>query len=332
MLKIISLEESNTSHPTYNSANEVFVYHKERFNQPEYIVAYSLKNEKSETIFQSNSHYKTYQWGTTKLIHFENSKGENLSGTVRYPVNYNKDSLYPMVVHVYQKQSQYLNQYKNPSMRNGAGFNPTNLMLKGYVVFMPDINYTIGEPGFSALDCIESGVKKVIEIASVNPHKIGLIGHSFGGYETLFSIGNSKIFATAIAGASIGSYPMEYLYLADKSILNYYMFEHFQLRMGKSLFDDYQGYLDNSPLYHAKEIETPLLLWSGKADFHVNYYQSLSFHLAMKRLKKSNTLLLYPGASHVLSKSSDQKDLTHRVEQWFGHYLKGEEKQDWMPN
>mgnify|MGYP005826884273 FL=1 len=109
------------------------------------------------------------------------------------------------------------------------------------------------------------------------------------------------------------------------------MYEYSQSRMGNSLFEDYQGYLDNSPLYHAKSIQTPLLLWCGMEDYHVNYYQSLSFHLALKRMGKKNTLLMYPEEDHIISSPENQMDLTNRVEQWLDHYLKGKPKLDWMP-
>jgi dipeptidyl aminopeptidase/acylaminoacyl peptidase len=246
-------------------------------------------------------------------------------------MNFKQDSLYPMVVHVYEKQSKYWQQYINPSYDNPIGFNPTNLTADGYFIFLPDIEYETGEPGFSAADCIISGTKAAIENAPVNPARIGLIGQSFGGYETMFTITQTDLFATAIAGAGISDYPSDYLNIEPPDLLRFFQYEDSQLRMKKPLFEDYQGYLDNSPLYHAKNISVPFLLYTGGKDYHVNYTQTMAFHFAMKRLGKLNTMLIYPDEQHAFLDPENKRDLTLKVQEWFGHYLKGETKQDWMP-
>ena len=327
----ISFNNVYTRWPNISNDGGIITFMEETFYKPPRIMVYNTKTRQLRVAFQSNSHYNKYKRGTSRLIQFRNQEGDTLSGILRFPPNYDKDSLYPMVVRVYQKQRHYLHQYINPGFNNSTGYNPSNLLAKGYVVFLPDINYKIGEPGFSAADCIISGTKEAIKQASINPTKIGLIGQSFGGYETLFTITQTNLFATAIAGAAIASFPMDYLHIDGGVSLNYNRYENLQLRMGKSLFEDYKGYLDNSPLYHAKNISTPLLLWSGKEDHHVFYYQSLSFHLALKRLGKENTFLFYPGEGHFMSNWDDKKDLTIRVHQWLDHYLKREPKQEWIP-
>ncbi|MCX2680642.1 prolyl oligopeptidase family serine peptidase [Galbibacter sp. EGI 63066] len=330
--KEITFKESYMFRFWQNSSKDgsVFAYLEENNNVPPRVMLYSAKTESLDTVFQGNPHYNQYKHGTSKKVYYTNRYGKKLSGILRYPVDYNKDSLHPMVVYVYETQRQYFHQYKNPGMYNGVGFNAANLVNKGYFVFLPDIEYKIGEPGFSAADCIVSGTKAAINSAAINPNKVALVGHSFGGYETLFTITQTDLFTTAVAGAGIGNYPSEYLYIADKSRLNFAMFEDYQLRMGKPLFEDYQGYLDNSPVYHAKNVSTPLLIWSGKEDFHVNYYQSISFHLALKRMNKKNTLLLYPNETHALSNPKNQKDLSLRIQQWLAYYLMDSSKIDWM--
>lgn len=330
--KTVSLKDSYMSKHWQNSSKDgsVFTYLEENNNVPPRIMAYDVNNGILDTVFQGNPHYRQYKHGRSKKVYYTNKHGDKLSGILRYPVDYNKDSLYPMVVYVYETQKQYFHQYKNPGMHNGTGFNPTNLINDGYFVFLPDIEYKIGEPGYSAADCIISGTKAVIQSVAVNPDKIALMGHSFGGYETLFTITQTNLFTTAVAGAGISNYPSEYLFIADKSRLNFAMFEDYQLRMGKSLFENFQGYLDNSPVYHARNVDTPLLIWTGKEDFHVNYYQSISFHLALKRMNKINTLLLYPNEAHVFSNPKNQKDLSDRIQQWLAFYLLDSTKSDWI--
>ncbi|MEJ4088629.1 alpha/beta hydrolase family protein [Galbibacter orientalis] len=330
-MTIISFGEQYLKNLNISGDGNTVTFSEERYDQPQKLMLYHIRLDTLKTLFQSNPHYKKYKSGLNQMIRYRNHNGKELSGILRYPVDYNKDSIYPMVVRVYEKQNHLLNQYKNPGLYNGTGYNLKNLVHKGYFVFLPDIEYKIGEPGYSAADCIISGTNKALDIASIDPKRIGLIGHSFGAYEALFTITQSQLFRTAIASAGVADFPREYLYLADTSVLNFNMYEYSQSRMGNSLFEDYQGYLDNSPLYHAKSIQTPLLLWCGMEDYHVNYYQSLSFHLALKRMGKKNTLLMYPEEDHIISSPENQMDLTNRVEQWLDHYLKGKPKLDWMP-
>jgi len=133
------------------------------------------------------------------------------------------------------------------------------------------------------------------------------------------------MFAAAVAGAAITNYVSSYLWVIpgiDKP--NFYHAEYGQLRMGKSLYEDYARYLRNSPIYHADKINTPLLSWAGKQDSQVDHYQSVEFYLALRRLGKTNTMLLYPGENHVFSDSVNKQHLTQSIEQWFDHYLKGD--------
>ncbi|MBW4362015.1 alpha/beta hydrolase family protein [Flavobacterium taihuense] len=96
------------------------------------------------------------------------------------------------------------------------------------------------------------------------------------------------------------------------------------------MFDDTDSYLKNSPVLQAANVHTPLLSWTGAEDRHVNYYQSIEFYLALRRLGKKHTMLIYPGDGHALMDGSNQKDLTQRTEEWFGYYLKNETLKSWM--
>ena len=306
-------------------------YTTETNKRPTAIKYFSIKNKKLKTLVQSNPHYKTYQWYHTDTITYSNKQGKRLIGTLRYPIGYQKDSLYPMIVNIYEKKSQFYNDYINPSQYNHSGVNASNLTSKGYFVFLPDIVYEVGEPGFSAVDCIVSGTKAAIKTAAIDPKRIGLTGYSFGGYETMFTITQTHLFTAAAAGAGISSFNWNYVTTEQQIAYRYYMHEDYQFRLKNSLYDDYQGYLDNSPLYHAKNVQTPLLLYAGDKDDHVSYKQSIAFHLALKRLHRENALLIYPGETHSIIAPTHQRDITRKIEQWFGHYLKDESKAGWMP-
>src|SRR5690606_16760017 len=132
-----------------------------------------------------------------------NSKGEQLKGILFYPTDFDSLKKYPMITHIYERQSvAEHNEYKIPTLYNSTGFNSINYTSNGYFVFYPDITYEIGNPGFSALDCTIAGVKKVLEKKIVDKTKLGLIGHSFGGYEATFIATKSNLFNVVIAGAA----------------------------------------------------------------------------------------------------------------------------------
>jgi dipeptidyl aminopeptidase/acylaminoacyl peptidase len=330
-LKPLLDKKMNTSQFVGATKNDSYVYREENYDLPPRLLFKENSNSKEKILFQSNPQHSKFHWGYSKLISYTNSKGIILNGVLFYPANYHTGRKYPMIVHVYEKKSKELYNYVNPSLDNPTGFNITNFTSKGYFVFLPDIVYEIGNPGSSATDCVVSAVKKIIASETVDSTRVGLTGHSYGGYETDYIITQTNMFAAAVAGAAITDYVSGYLWVTwsfEKP--NFWQYEFGQLRIGKSLYEDYAGYLRNSPIYHADKVSTPLLSWAGEQDAQVHYYQSIEFHLALRRLGKINTMLLYPGENHVLMNKKYQNDLTQRIEQWFDYYLKGNQKPEWL--
>ncbi|MBC5862836.1 S9 family peptidase [Flavobacterium turcicum] len=323
-LKTLLDKKMRTSQVITTTSRNGFVYVEENFNTPPKLVFKETKESNEKILFQSNPQHFKYNWGYSKLIEYTNAKGSILNGVLCYPANYNPKTKYPMIVYVYEKLSKELYNYINPSHNNPTGFNVANLTSKGYFVLLPDIDYEVGNPGASATDCVIAATKKIIANEPIDPARIGLIGHSYGGYETNYIITQSTMFATAVAGAAINDFVSGYLWTSPSyQKPNFWHYEFGQLRIGKSLYEDYQGYLKNSPIYYADKVTTPLLSWSGEQDGQVHYYQSLQFYLALRRLGKTNTMLIYPDEGHVLSNRSHQQDLTQKIEAWFDYYLKG---------
>lgn len=93
------------------------------------------------------------------------------------------------------------------------------------------------------------------------------------------------------------------------------------------------SYLKNSPVLLAADIKTPLLGWVGEEDRHIHSQQTIEFYLALRRLNKEHTMLVYPLEEHEIISKKNQTDLSLRIMKWFNHYLKGGPKEDWMkPN
>jgi dipeptidyl aminopeptidase/acylaminoacyl peptidase len=310
-----------------NTASTI-AYVEQDFDMPPAIMISSGAH--TTKAFQSNPHHYNYPWGKSELITYRNSKGRQLNAALYYPAGYNPEFKYPMVVSIYDRRANLVHNYASPSMENSDGFNAANLTSSGYFVLMPDIAYEIGSPGYSATDCVVSLVKEVLAKGQVDPARIGLIGHSYGGYETDFIITQTDIFAAAVAGAAITDLQSSYLYASwNYKKPNFWHYEYNQLRMGGSIFNNYLGFISNSPTYHAEKVKTPLLSWTGQNDMQVHYYQSIEFYLALRRLGKEHIMLIYPGQGHALADHTAQVDLTEKIEAWFGYHLKGDEKPQW---
>jgi len=126
----------------------------------------------------------------------------------------------------------------------------------------------------------------------------------------------------AVAGAGVTDMISGVLEIRTKQAQNS-RYESGQHRIGKSLYKDYSGYIENSPIAQAINSTTPLLTWHGKQDGSVKWEQSLELHLALRRLGKKHTMLIYPGEGHALAGPEACKDLSDRVHNWFDYYLKG---------
>lgn len=319
----------NASKMEMNTRSE-FAYVSESFSEPPSI-KYAGKGVKETTVFQSNPHYKKYRWGTSEMIHYD-VNGRTLNGALYYPAGFDASKIYPMVVYIYDgtvSGNVYL--YKNPSMYDSLGFNVTNFTLNGYIVLMADIAYGSGNIGIDATKCVSAAVDKVFKMGFVDARKIGLIGHSFGGYETNFIITNTSIFAAAVSGSAVSDNIAHYFtYSYDFGKSEGWRYESQQYRMGKSIYEIQGCYIKNSPLLQAASITTPLLTWAGAKDNTVKADQSLTFYLALRRLGKKHIRLVYPDGGHILFSKKNQSDLTSRIQDWFDYFLKDKAEIEWI--
>ncbi|MBG6062903.1 dipeptidyl aminopeptidase/acylaminoacyl peptidase [Flavobacterium sp. CG_9.1] len=312
-----------------SKTGSAFICVKERYDSSPAIVYVDDGSER--VIVQSNEQQKKYQWGKSEMIHYTDSKGTPLNGALFYPANYDATKKVPLIVYIYEIVSRDVHKYVNPTNQNMLGFNITNLTASGYAVLLADIAYEKGNTGISATECVTGAANKVIQMGVADAYKIGLFGHSFGGYETNFIITQTDLFATAISGAGVSDIVGNYFnYNNDWGAIDSFRYENQQFRMGVPFFENKEAYYRNSPLQNAKKITAPLLTWSAKLDENVEPEQGELFYAALRRLKKEHVMLVYPYDGHVLFNHKNQEDLTLKVEDWFGHYLKDAPKKKWM--
>ncbi|WP_324690459.1 S9 family peptidase [Flavobacterium cheonhonense] len=301
---------------------EDYIFVEETAVNPPRLMHFSGKRP-TKTIFQSNPFAKAYKWGTAELIDYQNTDGVPLKGILYKPADYVKGKQYPMVVFIYEKQSTGFHNYIVPTEFDSVGFNAAHYFLDGYLVFFPDIVYTPGQAGLSALDCVVAAVDKVKSMGIVDDKRIGLIGHSFGGYESTFIITQTKLFTAAVSGAGVTNLISGYFsYSTPARRPDAWRYESQQHRFGFSPFDNWEAYSKNSPLPHATQCETPLLSWAGKKDTNVLWTQLAEFHMALRRLRKKNLFIVYENEGHAVKTPELQKDLSMRIKHWFDFYLK----------
>jgi dipeptidyl aminopeptidase/acylaminoacyl peptidase len=322
--KIVFVEDKIDA--IHRSGN-TFVYNLSDFDKSPELVVHKSNQKRGVVVQRSNEHQKEYHWGKSELFYYS-VNGVLLRGALFYPADYQPDKKYPMVVKIYERMSFQLRKYVKPSSYNTIGFNVTNYTQAGYFVLLPDITYTINQPGASALKCIHSAIEKVSAMSTVDVNNIGLFGHSFAGFEVSYIATQTNLFKAIVSGSGWHDLIGTYLGTDDYNQSNIWRFDTQQLRITAPFYSD--EFLSNSPVLKAHQINTPMLLWSGAEDLRVNWKNSVAMQFALWRLGKQSTLLLYPKEGHVLEERQNQLDLTNKTLQWFNYYLKGENKPEWL--
>ena len=308
------------------------VFTEQTFNEyPNYWVADKRFATPRQVTDAQPDIFKQFAWGTKKLIDFKNSKGVRLQATLTLPAGYEPGKKYPMLVYFYELMSDTHHTFSFPVYDDRPHM--STYASNGYLVLQPDVRYEIGRPGSSALDCVTSAVKKVIELGYADPAHIGLQGHSWGGYQSSFIVTQTDIFAAVVTGAPPTDLTSFYdtLYRSSGSIQQG-ITEVGQVRMGAGAtpWSAHDLFESQSPVHNAPKIKTPFMILQGTADGSVDYGQGLEFYAAARRLGKQVILLSYPDEAHHLGRKENQKDFQIRMRQFFDHYLKGAPAPVWM--
>lgn len=327
--KKLIYEDKSIGLPVKAKNADKIIYTIETFvDFPDYYVS-STDFKNPEKVTDANPQQKEYAWGRRILVDYENSNGVKLQATLALPAGYEEGKKYPMLVYFYEKMSQRHNQYSMPTYDDRPHM--STYASDGYLVLMPDVVYTIGKPGSSALDCVSSAAKKTIELGYADPEHIGLQGHSWGGYESAFIVTQTDLFACVVAGAAPSCPAIEYNQIFKSSgNNNHSYYERSQGRMGTDPWKDFDLYFTQSPIRQAPKITTPFMLLHGTEDGSVDWIESLEYYNAARRLGKEVIFLSYPGEPHHLAKEENQIDFQIRMKQYFDHYLKGSSMPDWM--
>jgi len=269
-------------------------------------------------------------WMTATLVHWTMFDGRKAEGVLYKPENFDPKRKYAVIFYFYERPSDGLNRFIQPEPTHGP-LNIPFFVSNGYVVFVPNIYYKVGEPGESAYNAVTSAATWLSQHPWVDTARMGLQGHSFGAYEVNYLVTKTSMFAAACSAAGASDFINNYGSISLRGGYSQQgLYELGQSRIGASLWQRPDLYIKNSPVFGADKINTPILLMHNKADAAVPWIQGIEFFTALRRLGKRAWLLQYSGGNHSLFLPEDIKDFSTRLMQFFDHYLKGIPAPVWM--
>jgi dipeptidyl aminopeptidase/acylaminoacyl peptidase len=270
---------------------------------------------------------QVYCWYTSELIHFALPNGTKSEGILYKPENFDPHKKYPVVFYYYQRNADALHLFVQPDLSDGR-LNIPWYVSNGYLVCIPDIiYYKPGYPGESALRSVEAAADVLCRMPWVDPLSMGISGHSFGGWETNYIITHTRRFKAAVSASGLGDEVSGNCQWSGNSA---WFYEDGQGRIGASFWKQPGLYINNSPIFAANLVSTPLLMMHTTDDRIVSLEQGEELYNALIHLRKKAWFLQYDKENHLLENGSHQLDYSIRVAQFFDHYLKGALPPKWM--
>lgn len=325
----VSYGSFDFSNPVKAKDADAIIYTKES-----YVLSPDLylkkQNSGEEKISSINQQQSEYNWGTATLYHWKAFDGAPGTGILYKPENFDSTKKYPIIFYFYEKLSDGLNKYIPPSP-TPSRLNISFFVSRGYLVFAPDISYKIGHPGKSAYNYIVSAAKDLAKHSWVDGKNMGIQGQSWGGYQVAYLITATPMFKAAWSGAPVVNMFSAYGGIRWQSGMNrQFQYEKTQSRIGATIWERPDLYIENSPLFHLQRVKTPVVIMSNDADGAVPWYQGIEMFTALRRLGKPAWLLNYNGEAHNLVERKNKKDISIREQQFFDWLLKGDKAPRWI--
>ena len=284
----------------------------------------------AQVLHQPNPQQAQYNWGSAELFTWKAYTGKTTQGIVYKPEDFDPNKKYPMIAYFYERSSDGLYGYSAPAP-TPSRLNIPFFVSRGYIVFVPDIWYKTGYPGQSAYDYIVSGTRALVAKGFVDSTKLGLQGQSWGGYQIAHLITRTNLYAAAWAGAPVANMTSAYGGIRWGTGLNrQFQYEKTQSRIGATLWEKPNLYIENSPLFHFPKVKTPVVIMHNDADGAVPWYQGIEMFTALRRLNKPVWMLNYNNEDHNLVERRNRKDIQIREQQFFDYLLKGEKPAKWI--
>ncbi|MCA1732372.1 MAG: S9 family peptidase, partial [Acidobacteria bacterium] len=273
----------------------------------------------------SNPRLAELPLATQEVIRYKARDGLELEGLLIRPLSEKKGTRYPLIVTVHggpesHYRNEWLTSYSSPGQFGAS---------RGFAVFYPNYRGSTGrgvpfsklsqkDPAGKEFDDIVDGVDHLIGIGLVDRAKVGVTGGSYGGYATgWLSTFYSERFAAGVMFVGISD-------LISKWGTTDIPQEELDVHALQYPWDDWQFFLERSPIHYTDRSKTPLLILHGEDDPRVNKGQSMELYRYLKvRGQAPVRLVFYPGEGHGNQLAAARLDYTLRMMRWFEHYLKG---------
>jgi dipeptidyl aminopeptidase/acylaminoacyl peptidase len=308
---------------------DAFIYTKETYQQSPNL-AYSTAIGQDRYLSNLNPQQDQYNWGSAELFSWKAYNGKENKGIVYKPEGFDPSKKYPLICYFYETVTDGLYSYIPPTP-TPSRLNISFFVSRGYVVLAPDIHYTTGHPGNDAYNHIVSGARALVKQGYVDSNRIGIQGQSWGGYQVAYLITKTNLFKAAWAGAPVANMTSAFGGIRWESGVNrQFQYEHGQSRIGASLWEKRELYIENSPLFHFDKTTTPVVIMANDNDGAVPWYQGIEMFTALRRLGKKVWMLNYNNEAHNLVERRNRKDIQIREQQFFDWLLKGDKPAKWI--
>lgn len=293
----------------------------------------SLNFKQQIKLSSANPQQTEYNWATVEFVDWEAYDSTKLRGLLYKPEDFDPKKSYPMIVYFYEDYQDNINFYYSPKPTASIIY-PTEYCSNGYIVFIPDVVYEPGHPAKSAYNCIVSGTEFLVNKYDwIDSTRLALQGQSWGGYQTAQLVTMTDKYKAAMAGAPVSNMISAYGGIRWGSGLSrMFQYERTQSRIGHTIWERPDLYIENSPLFGIPNITTPLLIMHNDKDGAVPWYQGIEMFMGMRRLDKTVWMLNYNDDFHNLTRLANKRDLSIRMRQFFDHYLLDKPMPDWMKN
>ena len=280
-------------------------------------------------VSDANPQQADYVWGKSELIDYVNTDGKTLRAILTKPDDFDPSKKYPLMVYIYEELTNGLHRYMAPGP--GTSVNMSRFVSNGYVLLQPDIIYETGYPGKSAMKCVLPAIEQVVKQGYIHPNRIGIQGHSWGGYQITYMITQTNIFRAVEAGASVVNMTSAYGGIRwGSGMSRAFQYERTQSRIGAPPWERPLQFIENSPLFWVERVQTPYLTIHNDEDDAVPWYQGIEFFSAMRRLGKEAYMFNFNTEKHGLRERENQKYWTVYLCEFFDHYLLGAPRPEWM--
>lgn len=267
------------------------------------------------TLVDISPGYETLPLGKVKILEWHAPGGRLCKGALLLPDDYQSGTRLPMIVELYAGATDN-GSLTVETIDSRLMLNPHVLAAAGYAVFRPDLPTAGNNPFEQVPPLVKLAIDRVVELGYADPQRIGLMGNSYGTYTVMSVLCQTNAYQAAL----VGNGTTDLLRTATDG--GFAWVEGGQGSMGKSLWQEPQRYVDNSPLFQLERVATPVLLVRGGADWSISGHMEAAYN-SLVRLKKPAELRIYPGQGHWPPSwaRASQRDLHRRVLAWFGEHL-----------